>query len=311
MVINVEYMPMLQFCLFVCLFFFFFCLFVWFLFFVCQLLNFVFLFLFVWFLPNHYSSSYSPWLVTSFLPSSRTLSLKSLNVTSNLILIGWKMWEIFPKRCYFLLILWPLAKLMTNRTVFTDAASWSSNERVWLHRSISIVRKARAKSAPGGDGVTYKVFKHCDKLRHTLFEIQRALWKDKEIVKDWCRAEGVYLPMEQNAENVGQFWPISIINVACKIFMGILAKRTVAYTKQWLCGWECTESGGTRDPRMHWTCFDNLGCNPGDQENQQMSERGLVGSGECLRFRFPWTAVESNEFLLHLARARHHERIPW
>ena len=66
------------------------------------------------------------------------------------------------------------------------------------------VGKARAKSAPGGDGVSYKVFKYCDKLRHTLFEMLRDLWKDKEIVNDWCRAEGVYLPKEQNAENIGQ-----------------------------------------------------------------------------------------------------------
>ena len=91
------------------------------------------------------------------------------------------------------------------------------------------VRKARAKSAPGGDGVSYKVFKYCDKLRHTLFTMLGELWDDKELVEDWCRAEGVYLPKEQNAENIGQFRPISIISVACKIFMGILAKRTVAY----------------------------------------------------------------------------------
>ncbi|XP_012938538.1 uncharacterized protein LOC106011905 [Aplysia californica] len=91
------------------------------------------------------------------------------------------------------------------------------------------VKQARAKSAPGGDGVSYKVFKYCDTLRHTLFEMLRGLWKDKEIVKDWCRAEGVYLPKEQNAKEIGQFRPISIINVTCKIFMGILTKRTVAY----------------------------------------------------------------------------------
>ena len=91
------------------------------------------------------------------------------------------------------------------------------------------VRKARAKSAPGGDGVSYKVLKYCDKLRHTLSEMLRDLWKDKEIVKDWCRAEGVYLPKKHDAESLGQFRLISIINVACKIFMGILAKRTVTY----------------------------------------------------------------------------------
>ena len=45
------------------------------------------------------------------------------------------------------------------------------------------VRKARAKSAPGGDGVSYKVFKYCDKLRHTLFEILRDLWKEMRSSK--------------------------------------------------------------------------------------------------------------------------------
>ena len=38
------------------------------------------------------------------------------------------------------------------------------------------VRKARAKSAPGGDGVSYKVFKNCSKLRHQLFLALYHLW---------------------------------------------------------------------------------------------------------------------------------------
>ena len=91
------------------------------------------------------------------------------------------------------------------------------------------VRKARGKSAPGGDGVSYKVFKYCDKLRHTLYGMLALLWETKELVEDWGKAEGVYLPKEQNAEKIGQFRPISIINVTCKIYMGILAKRTVTY----------------------------------------------------------------------------------
>ena len=91
------------------------------------------------------------------------------------------------------------------------------------------VKKARAKSAPGGDGVSYKVFKYCKKLRDMLHNLLKMLWEERELVEDWCKAEGVYLPKEQNAERIGQFRPISIINVVCKIFMGILAKRTVAF----------------------------------------------------------------------------------
>ena len=94
------------------------------------------------------------------------------------------------------------------------------------------MRKARAKSAPGGDGVSYKVFKYCDKLRHTLFGMLALLWETKELVEDWGKAEGVYLPKEQNAEKIGQFRPISIINVTCKIYMGILAKRTMTYLQR-------------------------------------------------------------------------------
>ena len=56
------------------------------------------------------------------------------------------------------------------------------------------VRKARAKSAPGGDGVSYKVYKYCDRLRHKLFMLLRQLWREGEIVDEWCKAEGVYLP---------------------------------------------------------------------------------------------------------------------
>ena len=91
------------------------------------------------------------------------------------------------------------------------------------------VKKARAKSAPGGDGVSYKVYKYCPKLRHYLFGLLQRLWDERELVEEWCMAEGVYLPKEANAEQINQFRPISVLCVAGKIYMGILAKRTVAY----------------------------------------------------------------------------------
>ena len=37
------------------------------------------------------------------------------------------------------------------------------------------------------------------------------------------------MPKEANAERINQFRPISVLCVAGKIFMGILAKRTIAY----------------------------------------------------------------------------------
>ena len=42
-------------------------------------------------------------------------------------------------------------------------------------------------------------------------------------------ADGIYLPKEENSEQIGQFRPISLLNVDGKIYMGILAKTTVDF----------------------------------------------------------------------------------
>ena len=94
------------------------------------------------------------------------------------------------------------------------------------------VRKSRAKSAPGGDGVSYKVYKYCDRLRHKLFLLLKELWHKEGLVDEWCHAEGIYLPKEESSEAIGDFRPISILNVDGKIYMGMIAKRTVDYLQR-------------------------------------------------------------------------------
>ena len=80
--------------------------------------------------------------------------------------------------------------------------------------------------------MSYKVYKYCDRLRHKLFLLLKELWREEGLVDDWCKAEGIYLPKEANAEAIGDFRPISILNVDGKIYMGIIAKRTVAYLQR-------------------------------------------------------------------------------
>ena len=100
------------------------------------------------------------------------------------------------------------------------------------HEVDDFVKKARAKSAPGADGVSYRVFKYCKKLRHSLFRLLDWLWYDKELVDEWCTAEGIYLPKEANAQEISQFRPISLLNVCGKIYFGIIAKRTVTFLQR-------------------------------------------------------------------------------
>ena len=54
----------------------------------------------------------------------------------------------------------------------------------------------------------------------------KEMWEEGDLFE--MKAESAHLPKEQKAEKFGKFRPISIINVVCKIFIGTLAKRTVA-----------------------------------------------------------------------------------
>ena len=93
----------------------------------------------------------------------------------------------------------------------------------------NFIKKARAKSSPGQDGVPYKVYKRCPKLVVWLFLILRKAWREKCISQRWARTEGIYLPKEPNSTSLSQFRPISLLNTDGKIFLGVLAKRVLTY----------------------------------------------------------------------------------
>ena len=93
------------------------------------------------------------------------------------------------------------------------------------------VRKARTKGCPGNDGISYKVYKRCSKLRRQLFLLLRQMWRHKKVAERWCISEGVYLPKEADAKEIGDFRPISILNVDGKIFCGIIAWRVISFVQ--------------------------------------------------------------------------------
>jgi hypothetical protein len=62
-----------------------------------------------------------------------------------------------------------------------------------------------------------------------LWWIIRVLWRKRIIPSSWCIAEGVYIPKESQARELGQFRPISLLNIDGKVFMSVLARRLTAY----------------------------------------------------------------------------------
>ncbi|KAJ3614887.1 hypothetical protein NHX12_018456, partial [Muraenolepis orangiensis] len=80
-----------------------------------------------------------------------------------------------------------------------------------------VVRKARASSAPGPSGTSYKVYKYCPKLLLRLWYILRVFWRRGRIPDQWRVAEGVWIPKEENSTQLDQFHIISLLCVEAKL----------------------------------------------------------------------------------------------
>ena len=54
-----------------------------------------------------------------------------------------------------------------------------------LHKVREVVHKARAGSAPGPSGTSYRVYKNCPKLLLRLWKILRVFWRRGRIAEQW------------------------------------------------------------------------------------------------------------------------------
>ena len=70
------------------------------------------------------------------------------------------------------------------------------------------VQKARARSAPGCSGRSYKVYKKCPKLLKRLWKLVNAVWKKEIIPECWQREEGCFVRKEKNLTFIKQFLTI-------------------------------------------------------------------------------------------------------
>ncbi|CAG5130209.1 unnamed protein product, partial [Candidula unifasciata] len=92
-----------------------------------------------------------------------------------------------------------------------------------------VVKKASGKSAPGPNGVPYVLYKRCPKILKMLHVLLRQAWIRNHICPEWSKANGVYIPKEQDSKSLSQFRPISLLNVEGKIFFSVMARRLTQY----------------------------------------------------------------------------------
>lgn len=94
------------------------------------------------------------------------------------------------------------------------------------------VHRARAASAPGPNGVPYRLYKNAPGVLQFLWKLMRVVWKKKEIPTSWRRAGGILIPKEKDSSQIGQFRQISLLNVEGKIFFSVVAHRLASYLQR-------------------------------------------------------------------------------
>ncbi|KAL5270090.1 hypothetical protein ACHWQZ_G003546 [Mnemiopsis leidyi] len=93
----------------------------------------------------------------------------------------------------------------------------------------SVIRKARSKSAPGNNGISYIVYKRCSGISENLWSINRVAYENG-YYPDNCRIfEGVYIPKADGDFGPSTGRPISLGNVQGKIFLAVVARRLTEF----------------------------------------------------------------------------------
>ena len=93
----------------------------------------------------------------------------------------------------------------------------------------AVVKKARSASAPGPNGIPYKLYKNCPQVLKCLWKLMSVAWKSQLIPSEWQRAVAVFIPKEQESHNISQFRSIALLNVEGKVFFAVMAKRLTSY----------------------------------------------------------------------------------
>ena len=91
---------------------------------------------------------------------------------------------------------------------------------------LDILSSRRNASAPGLNGIPYKVYKKCPRISKFVFKVFQACFKRSEIRIQWRSAQEIYIPkVSSPSENkLSDFRPIALLNVVGKLFFSLVSK---------------------------------------------------------------------------------------
>ena len=90
-----------------------------------------------------------------------------------------------------------------------------------------ILSTRRNASAPGLNGIPYKVYKKCPKINKFLFKFFLSCMNKGIIPLQWQSAKEIYIPKVNppTAHNISDFRPIALLNVEGKLFFSLVSRR--------------------------------------------------------------------------------------
>ena len=103
------------------------------------------------------------------------------------------------------------------RSVANPSKDLDASEPSWKEM-MEVIKRARTSSAPGPNGLPYKIYKKCPQLQRRLWKLFRKIWSKGSIPESWKVAEGCFVPKEEGSSTISQFRTISLLNVEAKIF---------------------------------------------------------------------------------------------
>ena len=89
-----------------------------------------------------------------------------------------------------------------------------------------ILLTRRNASAPGLNGIPYKVYKKCSKISKFLFNFERC-----EILIQWRSGQEIHIPKVSNTSQnkLSDIRPIALLNIEGKLFFSLVSNRLETY----------------------------------------------------------------------------------
>jgi len=122
----------------------------------------------------------------------------------------------------------PLGEWPRIEPVSAPEMEMETTEPTWKEMK-EIVKQARSGSAPGPNGIPYKVYNMCPLILRRLWSLSRVVWRKGKIPSCWQVAEGIFTPKEKDGKYITQFRTISLLNMEGTIFYSVLAKRLTKF----------------------------------------------------------------------------------